>query len=61
MPGEIREIYERISGHEERITSLEKYQKTQNGQLRDVNHKIDKLLYLVIATLLTVVGGFIIG
>lgn len=60
MQLESKEIVSTLSGHEERIAALEAYQKEQNGQLRELNRKIDQIFYGIIAILGSIAGGAVL-
>ncbi|WP_205739261.1 hypothetical protein [Halocella sp. SP3-1] len=53
-------IAEKLSDHNARLESLEKYEKKQNGSLQRMETKVDKLLYWLLASTFTIVM-FLIG
>lgn len=47
------------SAHEAKIESLENYQKVQNGRLGRIEKRINKIFYLGVGLLCTVIGNLI--
>jgi len=48
------------SAHKVKIKNLEDYQKVQNGRLGRIEKRIDKIFYLAVALLGTVIGNLVV-
>lgn len=45
------EIVSTLSGHEQRLTNLEKWQEKQNGSLQRIEAKLDRFTWWLVLTL----------
>ena len=48
------ELVQKLEKHENRIGNLEKYQKKQNGTMRKIEEKLDKLIWAIGAGMFTI-------
>jgi hypothetical protein len=50
----------KFSAHEERIRDCEDYQRKNNGAIVSLNQKYDKIVHLLIATLLSTTASLLL-